>query len=62
MAPTKFDASELIASPMRNVSILLPQVLLDAIDKAAVQDDPSSPNRSSWIRGALIGRLKREAA
>jgi metal-responsive CopG/Arc/MetJ family transcriptional regulator len=58
----KFDATELVASPMRNISVLLPQVLLDEIDKAAVRDDPSAPNRSSWIRGALIGRLKREAA
>jgi metal-responsive CopG/Arc/MetJ family transcriptional regulator len=58
----KFDPTELVESPMRNVSISLPQLLLNAIDKAAGRDDPSSPNRSSWIRGALIGRLKREAA
>lgn len=58
----KFDAAELVSSPMRNTSLLLPQVLLDEIDRAAVRDDPSAPNRSSWMRRALVERLKREAA
>lgn len=58
----KFDAAELIQSPMVNTSVLLPRVLLDEIDKAAVRDDISAPNRSSVIRRALIGYLKREAA
>jgi metal-responsive CopG/Arc/MetJ family transcriptional regulator len=62
MAPPKFDTTALVSSPMRNISVLLPQVLLNEIDKAAVRDDPSAPNRSSWIRRALIGGLKREAA
>lgn len=57
----KFDAAALVTSPMKCVSILLPEVLISAIDKAALDDDPSAPNRSSWIRGALIGRLRREA-
>ena len=59
---SKFDAAELLVSPMKHVTMLLPQVLLDHIDEAAKRDDPSAPNRSSWIRRALIGRLKREAA
>ncbi|WP_065752999.1 hypothetical protein [Bradyrhizobium paxllaeri] len=58
----KFDAAALVASPMRNISVLLPEALLNEIDKAAVRDDPSAPNRSSWMRRALIGQLKREAA
>ena len=62
MATAKFTPDELVASPMVNTSLLLPRVLLDEIDKAAIQDDPSSPNRSSWMRRAMIDRLKREAA
>jgi metal-responsive CopG/Arc/MetJ family transcriptional regulator len=62
MTAKSFDAGALVRSPMVNTSLLLPQVLLDEIDKAAIQDDPSSPNRSSWMRRALIDRLKREAA
>lgn len=63
MAQTaKFDTSALIASPMIRTSLLLPRILLDEIDRAAGCDDPSSPNRSSWMRRALIDRLKREAA
>ncbi|WP_316182704.1 MULTISPECIES: hypothetical protein [unclassified Bradyrhizobium] len=62
MAHTKFDAADLITSPMANISLLVPRILLEEIDKAASQDDPSAPNRSSWMRRALIDRLKREAA
>jgi hypothetical protein len=63
MAQTaKFDPAALVTSPMICTSLLLPKVLLDEIDRAAVNDDPSSPNRSSWMRRALIDRLKREAA
>ncbi|WP_316158586.1 MULTISPECIES: hypothetical protein [unclassified Bradyrhizobium] len=59
MANIKFD--DLVASPMENVSLVVPKLLLEQIDRAAAQDDPSSPNRSSWMRRALIDRLKREA-
>ncbi|WP_407155076.1 hypothetical protein [Bradyrhizobium sp. STM 3557] len=62
MANIKFDAADLVASPMENVSLVIPKLLLEQIDRAAAQDDPSSPNRSSWMRRALIDRLKREAA
>jgi hypothetical protein len=62
MANAKFDPAALVTSPMKCTSLLLPQALLDEIEKAAVNDDPSSPNRSSWMRRALIDRLKREAA
>jgi hypothetical protein len=63
MAQTaKFDAAALVASPMICTSLLIPQVLLDEIDKAAVRDDPSSPNRSSLMRRWLIAGLRREAA
>lgn len=58
----KFDAAALVASPMICTSLLIPKILLDEIDRAAVADDPSSPNRSSWMRRALVDRLKREAA
>ena len=60
--PPKFDAAELLVSPMKHVTMLLPQVLIDRIDEAAQVDDPSNPNRSSWMRRALIGQLRREAA
>ena len=60
--PIKFDPAALVASPMLNISVLLPKMLLEEIDRAAVRDDPSAPNRSSWIRRALISRLKREYA
>jgi hypothetical protein len=63
MAQTaKFDASSLVASPMICTSLLIPKVLLDEIDKAALNDDPSSPNRSSLMRRWLIAGLRREAA
>lgn len=58
----KFDASELVTSPMVNTSLLIPRILLAEIDRAALRDDPCSPSRSSWMRRALIDRLKREAA
>jgi metal-responsive CopG/Arc/MetJ family transcriptional regulator len=61
MAQTKFAAEDLISSPMVNISLLVPRVLLDQIDTAAAKDDPSVMNRSSWCRRALIDRLKREA-
>jgi hypothetical protein len=57
-----FAPDELLTSPMKHVSMLLPQVLIDRIDEAAKLDDPSAPNRSSWARRALIAQLKREAA
>ncbi|MET3307912.1 hypothetical protein [Bradyrhizobium diazoefficiens] len=57
-----FDTHELVSSPMQHVTMLLPKVLLDHIDQAAQLDDPSSPNRSSWMRRALISALRREAA
>jgi hypothetical protein len=58
----KFDPSALLTSPMKHATFLLPQILLDHVEQAAKRDDPSCPNKSSWIRGALIQRLRREAA
>jgi metal-responsive CopG/Arc/MetJ family transcriptional regulator len=60
--PAEFDPIELVASPMVSTCFLLPRILLDEIDRAAVRDDASAPNRSSVIRRALIGYLRREAA
>lgn len=57
-----FDAAALVTSPMINTSLLIPKILLDEIDRAAMRDDPCSPSRSSWMRRALIDRLKREVA
>ncbi|MGO4712536.1 hypothetical protein [Bradyrhizobium sp. 2TAF24] len=62
MAHIKFTTDDLVSSPMANISIAIPKLLLEEIDKAATNDDPSSPNRSSWMRRALIDRLKRESA
>ena len=59
---TKLDVSALTSSEMRCVSLLVPKLLLDEVNRAAFADDPSAPNRSSWMRRALIDRLKREAA
>jgi hypothetical protein len=56
----KFDLAELVASPMICTSILIPKILLDAIDEAAVRDEPCSPNRSSLKRRWLIAGLRRE--
>jgi hypothetical protein len=58
----KLDPTELLSSPMVHATFLLPKILLDHVDEAARRDDPSCPNKSSWIRGALIQRLRREAA
>lgn len=58
----RFEAHELLTSPMQHVTMLLPKILIDQIDQAAQNDDPSSPNRSSWMRRALISALRREAA
>jgi hypothetical protein len=58
----QFTPDELVSSPMVHATFLLPKVLLDFVDQAARRDDPSSPNRSSWMRRALIGQLRREAA
>ena len=63
MAQAKlFSPDELVSSPMVCTSLLLPRVLLDAIDEAAVRDEPCSPNRSSLMRRWLIAGLRREAA
>jgi metal-responsive CopG/Arc/MetJ family transcriptional regulator len=56
-----FGADELICSPMSHGTFRLPKVLLDRVDAAAAQDDPSSPNRSSVVRRALIQYLTRQA-
>ncbi|MET3989493.1 metal-responsive CopG/Arc/MetJ family transcriptional regulator [Bradyrhizobium sp. S3.9.2] len=56
-----FEADELICSPMTHGTFRLPKVLLDRVDAAAVNDDPSSPNRSSIVRRALIQYLARQA-
>lgn len=56
-----FGADELICSPMTHGTFRLPKVLLDKVDAAAVQDDPSSPNRSSVVRRALIQYLHRQS-
>lgn len=58
----KFDAAELVASPMKHVTMLLPEVLIEKIDEAAQRDDPSCPNRSSFIRRSIVAALRREAA
>lgn len=58
----QFEAHELVSSPMQHISMLLPKVLIEHIDRAAQADDPSAPNRSSWCRRALIAALRREAA
>jgi len=57
-----FDAAALITSPMVCTSLLIPKILLDAIDEAAIRDEPCSPNRSSLMRRWLIAGLRREAA
>jgi metal-responsive CopG/Arc/MetJ family transcriptional regulator len=62
MKKTDFAAADLITSPMRHMTLLVPEILVDAIDAAAVRDDPSSPNRSSFVRRAIIAALRREAA
>ncbi|WP_210161408.1 hypothetical protein, partial [Bradyrhizobium liaoningense] len=53
----KFEAHELLTSPMQHISMMLPKVLIEHIDRAAQADDPSAPNRSSWCRRALIAEL-----
>ncbi|MCK1410193.1 hypothetical protein [Bradyrhizobium sp. 76] len=58
----QFDPHELVSSPMRHVTLLLPEILINRIDQAASLDDPSAPNRSSWMRRAMISALRREAA
>ncbi|MCK1366431.1 hypothetical protein [Bradyrhizobium sp. 62] len=55
-----FGADELVCSPMTHGTFRLPKVLLDKIDAAAAIDDPSSPNRSSVVRRALISYLARQ--
>ena len=62
MKEAKFSADELLTSPMTHLTLLVPQILLDRIDEAAKIDDPACPNRSSWMRRALISQLKRDAA
>jgi len=62
MKPNPIDVSALLTSPMRHATFLAPQLLLDHITEAAKRDDPSCPNISSWIRAALVQRLRREAA
>jgi hypothetical protein len=59
---TKFDPADLLVSPMKHLTLLVPQLLLEHIDQAAERDDPSAPNRSSWIRRSIIAALRREAA
>lgn len=59
---TNFDAAELLTSPMVHLTMLVPKALLNHIDEAAQRDDPSCPNRSSWIRRSMIAALRREAA
>ncbi|SCB30405.1 hypothetical protein GA0061099_1004459 [Bradyrhizobium yuanmingense] len=56
-----FGADELVCSPMTHGTFRLPKILLDKIDAAAAIDDPSSPNRSSVVRRALISYLARQA-
>ncbi|MCS3476268.1 metal-responsive CopG/Arc/MetJ family transcriptional regulator [Bradyrhizobium elkanii] len=57
----KLDATELTKSEMQCVSLLIPKALLAAIDEAAGKLDPSAPNRSCFIRGAIIQKLRRNA-
>jgi metal-responsive CopG/Arc/MetJ family transcriptional regulator len=45
---------------MRCISILVPELLLERIDDAARDLDPSAPNRSAWLRAAMIAKLRRE--
>ena len=59
---TKLDPADLLVSPMKHLTLLVPQLLLDHIDQAATRDDPASPNRSSWIRRSIIAALRREVA
>lgn len=55
-----FAPDELVTSPMVHIGLKLPKVLLDRIDAAAAQDDPSCANRSSKMRRYLIAGLRRE--
>jgi metal-responsive CopG/Arc/MetJ family transcriptional regulator len=55
-------ADEMLASPMKAVSVTLPTALIEAVDRAAVRDDEGAPNRSSIARRALIQFLRRQEA
>lgn len=55
----KLDANSLTRSPMRCISLLVPETLLAAIDEAAGRLDAAAPNRSCFIRGAIIQKLRR---
>ena len=46
----------------RTLGVVLPASMADAIDEAAIRDEPCSPNRSSLMRRWLIAGLRREAA
>lgn len=56
------SADELASSPMKPIAITLPTVLVAALDRAAIIDDESAPNRSCLARRALIQFLRRQEA
>lgn len=57
-----FDPDTLAAEPMRLICFNAPQSVCRAIDVAAAKLDPSSPNRSAFLRGAVISALQQDAS
>ena len=56
-----FDPKALTAEPMKVVCFMAPQSICDAIDLAAAKYDASSPNRSAFLRRAVISALQQDA-
>jgi hypothetical protein len=55
------DPTTLAAEPMKLVCFNAPESICRAIDVAAAKLDPSAPNRSAYLRGAVISALKQDA-
>lgn len=57
----KIDPAALAAEPLRVITFCLPASVIEAVDRAASKADVSCPNRSAWIRNAVIGALRKDA-
>lgn len=57
----KIDLTQLGSDSLKIITFAIPISALNAIDRAASRADASVPNRSAWIRSAVLTALRKEA-
>jgi hypothetical protein len=57
----KIDRAALVGEPLQAITFCLPASIIETVDRAASNADVSCPNRSAWLRSAVLGALRKDA-